>query len=96
VLLRRQDRHGDAAAAWQEVLELAAREGGRTALGRRAALALAIHHEHRARDFKAAKRYADALRREATGRTREDAERRVDRLKRKIGAVKAPRPLLDG
>jgi uncharacterized protein YprB with RNaseH-like and TPR domain len=93
VLLRRQDRHAESAAAWQEVLDLAARQGARTALDRRAALALAIHHEHRARDFKAAKQYADTLRSEASGRSRQDAERRVDRLKKKLRGGKAP--LLD-
>jgi uncharacterized protein YprB with RNaseH-like and TPR domain len=93
VLLRRQDRHAEAAAAWQDVLDLSGRGGAPTALDRRAALALAIHHEHRARNFTAAKRYADTLRTEASGRGRQDAERRVNRLKRKLRAVKAP--LLD-
>jgi uncharacterized protein len=86
-LLRRQARHAEAAAAWQGVLELAARQkGALTPLDRRAALALAIHHEHRARDLTVAKRYADTLRAETSGRTRQDAEYRVDRLERKMKA----------
>ena len=96
VLLRRKGRHTEAAAAWQDVLDLSGRDGALTALDRRAALALAIHHEHRARDFSTAKQHADTLRRETTGRFRHDAERRVDRLKRKIRSVKTDRPLLDG
>jgi uncharacterized protein YprB with RNaseH-like and TPR domain len=87
VLLRRQDRHAEAATAWQEVLELAAADGTLTPLARRAALALAIHHEHRARDFDAAKLYADTLRAEATGRLRRDAEYRVNRLKKKMSSA---------
>ncbi len=94
VVLRRQQRHAEAAAAWQEVLDLAGGEGALTALDRRAALALAIHHEHRARDPRVAKRYADTLRTETTGRSRQDAEHRVDRLKRKIQTAKTDRPLL--
>jgi uncharacterized protein YprB with RNaseH-like and TPR domain len=84
VLLRRQDRHAEAATAWQEVLELAAADGILTPLARRAALALAIHHEHRARDYGTAKVYADALRAESAGRLRQQAESRVSRLKRKM------------
>ena len=96
VLLRRKGRHAEAAAAWQDVLDLSGRAGTLTALDRRAALALAIHHEHRARDFDAARQYANALRNESAGRSRQDAEHRVNRLKRKIRAAKADRPLLDG
>ena len=84
VLLRRQDRHQESAAAWQSVLELAPREtGALDPLDRRAALALAIHHEHRARNLDLAKEYASALRAESRGRAREDAEYRLRRLERK-------------
>ena len=92
VLLRRQDRHAEAATAWQEVLDLAG-DGALTPLARRAALALAIHHEHRARDLDAAKLYADALRAESAGRSRQEAEYRVNRLKRKIRSANAERLL---
>jgi uncharacterized protein len=95
VLLRRKDRHAEAAAAWQEVLDLSARDGALTPLERRAALALAIHHEHRARDFDAARQYATALRKESAGRSRQDADHRLDRLKRKIRSARTDRPLWD-
>ncbi|HYN09185.1 MAG TPA: ribonuclease H-like domain-containing protein [Vicinamibacterales bacterium] len=93
LLLRRQARHAEAAAAWQGVLELAAGDNGAlTPLDRRAALALAIHHEHRARDLTVAKQYADTLRAETSGRSRQDAEYRVGRLERKMKS-RAERPL---
>lgn len=95
VLLRRQDRHAEAATAWQEVLELAAGDGILTPLARRAALALAIHHEHRARDYDTAKVYADALRAESAGRLRQQAESRVSRLKRKMKVKSANGRLWD-
>jgi hypothetical protein len=85
--LRRQSRHAEAASAWQEVLDLAAGDGALTPLARRAALALAIHHEHRARNFDTARLYADTLREESTGRSRQDAEYRVNRLKRKMSSA---------
>ena len=91
VLLRRQDRHAEAATAWQDVLDLAAGDGALTPLARRAALALAIHHEHRARDLDAAKLYADTLRAESAGRSRQEADYRVNRLKRKIRSANAER-----
>ncbi|HEY7474030.1 MAG TPA: hypothetical protein VH679_03395, partial [Vicinamibacterales bacterium] len=94
VLLRRKARHAESAAAWQAVLELAGAGGGAlTPIERRAALALAIHHEHRARDLKVAKRYADALRAETSGRSRQDAEYRVGRLERKLKSGKPTAPL---
>ena len=52
-LLARDDRHDEAAAAWRGVLDLArgrARRSRRST--RRAVEALAIHHEHRARDLR--------------------------------------------
>ena len=82
VLFRREDRHDEAARAWQGVLDLAS--AGRealTALERRAAEALAIHHEHRARNPMEAKRYADVL------PVRDAAvQHRLARLGRKISA----------
>ncbi len=84
VLLRRQGRYREAAAAWQGLLSLS--DGlSDGALARRAVEALAIHHEHRARDLAAARRYAEALGRGATGRRALDVERRLNRLERKIG-----------
>ncbi len=82
VLFRRADRHDDAARAWQGVLDLADRRQGLTPIERRAAEALAIHHEHRARNPMQAKRYAEVL----PGR---DAavQHRLARLGRKISAA---------
>ena len=47
---------------------------------------LAIQHEHRARDFAAAKQYAEQLERHDDARTRRDAAHRLGRLNRKISA----------
>jgi uncharacterized protein YprB with RNaseH-like and TPR domain len=86
VLLCRGKRYDDAAAAWQSVLSLAGDGGDRlTPLERRAAEALAIHHEHRARDLPRARRYAEVLRAQASGRAANDAAHRLSRLNRKIG-----------
>jgi len=84
-LLRREERHDEAAAAWRQVLEISAR-GRRvmTRLERRAAEGLAIHLEHRRKDPAEAKRYAELLKRDADGRHRTDAEHRLNRLDRKV------------
>jgi tetratricopeptide (TPR) repeat protein len=84
-LLRREGRHDEAAAAWQQVLEQAAR-GRRvmTRLEQRAAEGLAIHLEHRRKDPAEAKRFAELLRRDADGRRLTDAEHRLNRLDRKV------------
>jgi hypothetical protein len=85
LLHRRADRHVDAAAAWQGVLDLVPR-GRRalTALERRAVEALAIHHEHRAKDLTSARRFAEALGASSTGRQRQETDRRLRRLARKM------------
>jgi len=84
VLLRREARHDDAAAAWQGVLDLSDRRFGLSSIDRRAAEALAIHHEHRARDLRKARQYAEALRTETNGRKREQILHRLGRLERKL------------
>jgi uncharacterized protein YprB with RNaseH-like and TPR domain len=84
VLLRRASRHHDAAAAWQEVLDLSDRRAELSPIARRAAEALAIHHEHRARDLRKARQYAEALRTAASGRKREQILHRLGRLERKL------------
>jgi hypothetical protein len=84
VLLRRDGQFDQAAAAWQGVLEMSGREAAGSPLARRAAEALAIHHEHRAHDLKAARRYAAALENHATGRYRNDVRHRLDRIDRKL------------
>ena len=83
VLRRRAHRYDEAAAAWQDVLALSAPHES-TPLGRRAAEALAIHHEHRARDLETARRYAEALGSSASGRAAEEARHRLGRLNRKM------------
>jgi hypothetical protein len=81
LLLRRQQRFGEAADAWLQVLD-----GARppfSGIERRAAEALAIHHEHRARDLDAARRFADIVRSQASGRHMTDVEHRLGRITRK-------------
>jgi uncharacterized protein YprB with RNaseH-like and TPR domain len=82
-LLRREGRHDEACEAWQGVLRLATPERGLNMLERRAAEALAIHLEHRAKDPLEARRYAELLRSGSAGRRRADAEHRLGRLDRK-------------
>lgn len=85
-LLNRTRRHAEAAAAWQGVLEHARRDGAPPSVEQRAVEALAIHHEHRARDLAAARRYAERLSRQASGRARQDAAHRLGRIDRKLEA----------
>jgi uncharacterized protein len=86
--LRRARRHVEAAEAWQQVLSLTEdRQDGarRRALAREAAQALAVHHEHRARDLEAARRLARAaLGLEPTRAGAAALEYRLERLDRKI------------
>ena len=86
--LRRARRHAEAADAWQQVLSLTEdRQDGarRRALAREAAQALAIHHEHRARDLEAARRLARAaLGLEPTRSAAAALEYRLERLDRKL------------
>src|SRR5207247_1854702 len=84
VLLRRGGRYHDAAAAWTGLLTLCARDRSLQSFEQRAVEALAIHHEHRVRDLDTARRYAEALRVEASGRALSEAERRLGRLNRKM------------
>src|SRR5262249_3975031 len=89
VLRRREGRHADAAAAWQSVIALAAEDESwftSEALERQAAEALAIHHEHRARDLTAARRYAQSLRKRVSGRAAADLDHRLGRIERKMRA----------
>jgi hypothetical protein len=63
------------------------------ALRRRAAEALAIHHEHRARDLRSAHRYASTLNGGGSRRQQQDFERRLARLRRKMSGASADRSL---
>jgi uncharacterized protein YprB with RNaseH-like and TPR domain len=87
--LRRARRHIEAAEAWQQVFALTSAVDGAAprgrALARDAAEALAIHHEHRARNLKAARELARAaLRLERTRSGVEALQYRLQRLERKI------------
>ena len=85
VLLRRASRYRDAADAWSRVIDLSeSRRRPLTRLERRAAEALAIHHEHRAKNLKTAKRYAEAIRETTSARETEAIEHRLMRLERKL------------
>lgn len=89
MLRKRQRRFEESASAWQRVLDLESdghdrRRRPPPALHRRAAEALAIHHEHRARDLSSAKEYAQRLAAGAAGRLRLEAEHRLGRLERKL------------
>ncbi len=86
---RRARRHHDAAACWRQLLEvpLCPRNMARQALE-----ALAIHHEHRVRDFGAARTFAlgslnAAHRTSASARARH----RLARLERKLSGVQSKR-----
>ena len=79
---RRAGRPSDAADAWQELLTV---PGGPSTLRREAREALAIHHEHRSRDFDTARLLVlDVLADGAAARTRAAAEYRLRRLDRKL------------
>jgi hypothetical protein len=80
----RHRRHEEAAAAWRAVIDHCRRWGGPAGLERRAIEALAIHHEHRARDLAAAHAYADRLRQQTSGRRHDDAAHRLGRIERKL------------
>jgi hypothetical protein len=105
VLMRRDDRHEEAATAWEGVLGIAAASAADarrplSPLERRAAEALAIHHEHRGKNPVEAQRYASLLKKCSPGR-QQDVEHRLGRLARKIDAAQkeksghAAAPLLD-
>jgi uncharacterized protein len=79
---RRKKRYGQAADAWARIVEI---EGCGSALGREAVEALAIHHEHRAKDPAGARLFAlRALQGGPEGARREAVEHRLARLDRKL------------
>jgi uncharacterized protein YprB with RNaseH-like and TPR domain len=94
VLARRDGRFDESAAAWRSLLDLAGpgRRRAPNALERQAIEALAIHHEHRAHDLAAAKRYAETMRDAVAGETfnptasriAAETAHRLARLNRKI------------
>jgi hypothetical protein len=85
VRLRRDADYDAAAGAWRGVLDLSeSTHGELSPLDRIAAEALAVHHEHRARDLESARRYAEALGSHARGRRAEDVGKRLSRIERKL------------
>ena len=85
VLRRRERRHEEAAAAWRRVIDLGRASGeDATVIEQQATEALAIHHEHRAGDLTAARRYAQRLRGQVNGRRARETAHRLARLERKI------------
>jgi uncharacterized protein YprB with RNaseH-like and TPR domain len=84
ILLRRRGRYDEAATAWQGVADAANRQVGLRSIERHAMRALAIHHEHRAQDLEAARRYAERLEAHADGRHADLARHRLNRIDRKL------------
>jgi uncharacterized protein len=85
VLHRRSGRHDQAARAWESLLALVPRGRRRLApIERQAVEALAIHHEHRAKDLEQARQYAETLGAAADGRQKSETDRRLTRLARKL------------
>ncbi len=79
---RRARQWDEAAACWRRLLDT---RGCPTPVGREAAEALAIHHEHRIRDLAAAKAFAlRTLEPDVPPRWTEAAQHRLDRIERKM------------
>jgi len=87
---RRARQFHEAAAAWQQ---LAAIPGIDAERKREALEALAIYHEHRAKDLETARRFAlSALQLAGDARRVDDVRHRLGRLSRKIGEEAPPCP----
>ena len=88
VRLRRSRRFADAASVWRELIELteprSMRRGLPGQLRQVAVEALAIHQEHRARDFAGARELALASLEESGGQRAESVRHRLLRLDRKL------------
>lgn len=94
--MRRESRHDDAAEAWQQILALGPAE---SPVMREAVHGLAVHHEHRSRDLRAAHRFAlRAVAAAANDTHRAQARHRLARLDRKLGVerLECGRALFDG
>jgi uncharacterized protein len=85
---RRARRFVEAADAWRELADLPGLDSDR----RREALeALAIHHEHRAKDLEAARAFAvSALKLAGDAKSVDEMRHRLGRLSRKIGEENRP------
>lgn len=92
VRLRRDRRFADAADAWRRILTL--KRPGRSAAGtgmlatlqQYAVEALAVHHEHRERDYEGARELAMRLLDDETFEQQDRAKHRLARLNRKIAS----------
>lgn len=83
VIARRERRYLDAADAWRRLLSL---RRCPPALAREAAEALAVHHEHRLRDFAVARTFAlQSLELPGAPSRRQASEHRLARINRKLG-----------
>ena len=84
-LCRRLRRYEDAAGGWRQLLDL---RGCSPALAREATEALAVHHEHRARDLAAARMFAlRSLPLQATAARQEAIKYRLARIDRKMSSL---------
>jgi uncharacterized protein YprB with RNaseH-like and TPR domain len=92
VMARRMRRYDEAASAWRRILEL---RGCPAPVMREATDALAVHHEHRVRDLRAAQAFAlQSMTLQQSRSRREAVEHRLARLNRKLGdAASSPMPL---
>jgi hypothetical protein len=91
VSCRRAGRFDEAAAAWQRILALGECP---VRITKDATEALAVHHEHRLRDFHAARLFAvHSLELTRSAARREAARHRVARLDRKLAPLATPATL---
>jgi tetratricopeptide (TPR) repeat protein len=91
ILLRRLRRYEEAADSWRELLGV---RGCPPSYAREAMEALAVHHEHRARDLEAARRFAlHSLRLQATAARQGAVLYRLARIDRKLGLTERTAPL---
>ncbi len=85
ILCRRLRRYDAAAGAWQRVLDL---RRCPPHIVREATEALAVHHEHRARDLQVARTFAlQSLQLQATASRQQAVQHRLARLDRKLGSA---------
>jgi uncharacterized protein YprB with RNaseH-like and TPR domain len=91
LLHRRNRRYADAVVWWERLLRMPGCPAG---LMREAALALAVHHEHRSKDLATAHQYARRCLGDGAAtatRAARDARKRLARVERKL-AARAPTP----
>ena len=80
---RRDRRHAEAAAAWQQLLDMSSAEAG---IDLEALQALAVHHEHRSKDLDTARALVlRALAGARGSRLNQSLRRRLSRIERKMG-----------